>query len=111
MTKTQKREFNKLSGAIKQTMIDITYSNYYRQLDNREETIDNDIDVAFFAIGNCFPEFNSIGDTVTRRCAKTEIYTLLDSLKNVDVKDRSDYINNNITAESVLDDIMEMNSD
>jgi hypothetical protein len=115
MTKSEMRELNRLTNAIKQTMVSIAYSNFNRQKRERTETVDDDIDTAFTAIQYSFPMFSSITDTVTRRCAKTEIYEALRQTTtwcNFDKRiDSLNYIQNLITAESVMDDIINMNGE
>ena len=115
MTKSEMREFNRLTNAIKQTMVSIAYSNYQRQKRERPESIEDDVDTAFTAIQYSFPLFSSITDTVTRRCAKTEIYEAVAQTKkwcDFDKRiDPADYIKNLINAESVMEDIIDMNGD
>jgi hypothetical protein len=115
MTKTEMRELSRLSSAIKQTMISIAYSNYSNQCDNLPNTVGDDIDTAFTAIEYSFPMFQCISDTVTRRCAKTEIHEALVQTttwckfdKNIDPLT---YIKSQITAGSVMEDIIDMNGD
>jgi hypothetical protein len=110
MTKVQKRELARLTAAIKQTMVSICYQN----LDS--DNIENDVDVAFTAIEHCFPEFDCITDTVTRRCAKTEIHDVLTAAQemckvNGNRRGVLEMIEQSITAESVMDDIIDMNDD
>lgn len=106
-------KFTKLEIAIKQTMIDICYRN----LDSESpDNIENDVDVAFTAIEYCFPEIECITDTVTRRCAKTEIhevYQTAQEMKRVNGNYRGvlEMIEQSITAESVMEDIINMNTD
>ena len=114
MTKTEMREFNRLSTAIKEVMINIAYMNASKIIhDNLEDTIEEDVDTAFMAISYSFPMFESIEDTVTRRCAKSEIHEAIRTVQqwrkldsNLDILA---HLRNNITAESVLDDIINMN--
>lgn len=102
-------EFLRLQNAIKQTMISICYLN----LDN-PDNIENDVDVAFTAIEYSFPEFECISDTVTRNCAKFEIYEVYEAAQqmrkqNGNYKGVLEMIQESITAESVLEDIIQMN--
>jgi hypothetical protein len=115
MTKTEMRELNRLTNAIKQTMISIAYTNYNKQKDNLTETIEDDIDTAFNAIEYSFPMFQCITDTVTRRCAKSEIHEAVRQTitwckfdKRIDPLN---YIQNLIDAEGVMEDIIDMNGD
>ena len=106
-------KFSKLESAIKQTMVSICYSN----LDSETpDNIEHDVDVAFTAIEYCFPEIECITDTVTRRCAKTEIhevYQTAQEMKKVNGNYRGvlEMIEQSITAESVMEDIIDMNTD
>jgi hypothetical protein len=116
MTKTEMRELNRLTNAIKQTMVYVAYMNCSKVIfDNLEETIDDDIDNAFTGIEFSFPEYSCIGDTVTRNCAKSEIYQALEHCKTwraFDPKfDISGYLKGSITGESVMEDIINMNGD
>jgi hypothetical protein len=106
-------KFSKLESAIKQTMISICYSN----LDNKSpDNIEHDVDVAFTAIDYAFPEIQCICDTVTRNCAKSEIHEVLEqaqAMKQINGNYRGvlEMIEQSITAESVMEDIINMNSD
>ena len=102
------KQIKNLEIAIKSTMIDIAFRNY-----ETPDNIENDIDVAFFTIGNCFPKFDSIGDTVTRRCAKTEIYSVIEQAKsqNMILGPFLKFAEENIDTESVIEDILEMQED
>jgi len=116
MTKTEMREFNRLTNAIKETMIHVAYMNCSKIIfDNRECTIEDDIDNAFTGIEYSFPEYNCITDTTTRNCAKSEIYAAIEHCKTwraFDPKfDISSYLRSAITAASVMEDIIEMNAD
>ncbi len=102
--------FSKLESVIKQSMISICYRNL--DIDN----IENDVDMAFTVIQYSFPEFECIEDTVTRRCAKSEIYEIVQQaqeMKKINGNYRGvlEMIEQSITAESVMDDIIEMNTD
>ena len=116
MTKTELREFNRLTNAIKETMVHVAYMNADKIIfDNRECTVDTDIDNAFTGIEFSFPMFSCITDTVTRRCAKTEIFEALEhckTWKKFDPKyDILGYLQSNITAASVIEDLINMNSE
>lgn len=106
-------DITKLQSAIKQTMISICYRN----LDSETpDNIENDVDVAFTAIQYSFPEFQCIEDTVTRRCAKSEIYEVFRNAQemrkvNGNYRGVLELIEQSITAESVMDDIINMNTD
>jgi hypothetical protein len=106
-------KFSKLESVIKQTMVSICYSN----LDSdTPDNIERDVDVSFTAIDYAFPEIQCICDTVTRRCAKSEIYEVLrqaQAMKQINGNYRGvlEMIEQSITAESVMEDIINMNSD
>jgi hypothetical protein len=67
------------------------------------------------AISYCFTDFQSIEDTDTRRYAKTEIYEAIRSAqawRKLDPKlDILGHIKANITGQSVIEDIINMNGD
>ena len=116
MTKSEMLNLVRLQNAIKHVMVDVAYQNASKVIfDNRTDTVDEDVDTAFMAISYCFTDFESIDDTVTRRCAKTEIYEAIRSAQawrkldaNLDILG---HIKSSITAESVIEDIINMNSD
>lgn len=102
----------KLESVIKDTMIAICYRN----IDNESEDIENDVDIAFTVIQLSFPEFECIEDTVTRRCAKSEIYQVYREAQEMRQKNGNyagvlEMIEESITAESVMDDIIHMNTE
>lgn len=102
----------KLESVIKDTMIAICYRN----VDNESEDIENDVDIAFTVIQLSFPEFQCIEDTVTRRCAKTEIYEVYRAAQemrkqNGNYRGVLEMIEESITAESVMEDIINMNTE
>lgn len=115
-------DFIVLQKIIKATMTSIAYrlydqTTYIADLKDKKlaDQIDNDIDVAFSVIANVFDSIDSIEDTVTRRCAKSEIHSVLHDvkkLKSENVKlDAFKYIEDHITCESVFEDIISMNTD
>jgi len=102
--------FIKLENVIKQSMVSICYRNL--DIDN----IENDVDMAFTVIQYSFPEFECIEDTVTRRCAKSEIYEIVQQAQemkkvNGNYKGVLEMIEQSITASSVMEDIINMNSE
>jgi hypothetical protein len=113
MNKVQKRAMPRLTAAIKHTMVSICYNN----LDSdTPDNIENDVDVAFTAIQYCFPEFDCIIDTVTRRYAKIEIHDVLTAAQemrkvNGNYRGVPKMIEQSITAESVMDELIDMNDD
>lgn len=116
MTKTQIRQLKQLTVAVKQIMVSVAYLNADKIIhDNLEDTVDHDIDTAFMSISYCFPDFSTIDDTVTRRCAKTEIYLAIDDCKTMYKSDNKfnilDYLEKSIDAESVIDDVKMMFED
>jgi hypothetical protein len=100
-------EFIRLQQAIKSTMISVAYLNY-----ETPDNVENDIDVAFTAISHCFSDY-SCDDTVTRRCAKSEIYDLIQQARSEGVRggDFLTFVQDNITCESVFDDIIAMHDE
>ena len=110
------REFNRLTNAIKQTMVHVAYMNASKIIfDNRECTVDEDIDNSFTGIDYSFPMFDSITDTVTRNCAKSEIYEAIEHCKtwrDFDPKfNILGYIEANVKGQSVIEDLIDMNSE
>jgi len=115
-------DFIRLQKAIKSTMITIASSLYDRTTyiaDFKDkklaDQIDNDVDVAFSVISDMFENITCICDTVTRRCAKSEIHSVVHSciqlrLEN-DKFDSFQYIEDHIDCESVFEDIIDMNTD
>lgn len=106
-------KFSKLKSVIKQTMFSICYRN----LDSETmDNIENDVDIAFTAIQYSFPKIECITDTVTRRCAKTEIYEVYRAAQemrkvNGNYAGVLEMIEESITAESVMEDIINMNTE
>ena len=115
-------DFIQLQKIIKSTMITIASSLYDRTTyvaDFKDEKladqIDNDVDVAFSVISDMFENITCICDTVTRRCAKSEINSLVRKciklrLEN-DKFDAFKYIEDHTLCESVYEDIIAMNTD
>lgn len=106
-------DFSKLESAIKNTMVSICYHNLSSET---PDNIENDVDVAFNAIQYSFPEFECIEDTVTRRCAKSEIFEVFRNAQemrkvNGNYRGVLEMIQESITAESVMEDIMNMNTE
>jgi hypothetical protein len=104
-------DFIRLQKAIKSTMISIAiHASYFEDAD-----IERDVDVAFDVLSECFEDIDCICDTVTRRCAKSEIHSVLRDVKQHksqnDKFDAFQYIEDNIDCESVYEDIIDMNSD
>lgn len=90
-------------NAVIRSMRDIAMiSDFCDDNDKRTEYIETAVDVAFSTILNCFDDeyYCSLNDTMCRRYAKSEIYDAIDS----------DDINS-IDAESVFEDIDEMQED
>jgi hypothetical protein len=107
MSEQIKSEFIRFQQAIKTTMISVAYLNY-----ETPDNVENDIDVAFHAIDTCFENF-SCSDTVTRRCAKSEIFDLIQQATDEGVRGGHflTFVQDNITCESVFEDIIAMHSD
>ena len=102
-------EHDRFRTAVVRTMIDIatTASLVYDDDEQRQEYVENAIDVAFSTILNCFDNdmYASLTDTVCRRLAKSEIYDAIN-----DSTDRKS-VASSIDAESVFEDIDEMQDD
>lgn len=121
---TTSPDYIRLHKAVVATMIDIAYSNAsaldYKTIEQVSQSIEDDVDAAFATI-DCFIEaFDmpfecGMTDTVTRRCAKSEIHSIIEECKilnTVDSKfDVYDYVKTHITAEEVFEDFIHMNTD
>jgi hypothetical protein len=115
-------EFIRLQKAIKATMISIAYLAYMRSTyddeyneTKRRQVVRDDVDTAFSAIENCFEDFDCITDTMCRDYAKAEIRYAIEQcelMKQQDPKlNVSKFFEETITAESVFEDILDMNAE
>ncbi len=115
-------EFIRLQKAIKATMISIAYHAFMRKSydkdfneDKRYHKICEDVNTAFSAIANCFEDFQCITDTMCRDFAKSEIINTISQLDKLTEEnpnfDEIEYLEKTITAEEVLEDILDMNSE
>ena len=104
-------DFIRLQKAIKSTLTSIAVHAVYFENSN----VERDIDVAFSTLSECFENITCICDTVTRRCAKSEVHSVIadcKELKSQNVKfDVFQYIEDHLDCESVYEDIIEMNTD
>lgn len=110
------RELNRLTNAIKHTMVSIAYTNFIRiSRETGVDNVDNEVDIAFTAIEYSFPDFECITDTTTRNCAKIAINEVIESTISwikLDSKiEALSFIQQNISIDEVIDDIIEMNGD
>ena len=105
-------DFIRLQKAIKSTLTNIAiHAVYFEDAD-----IERDVDVAFDTLSECFDNIDCITDTVTRRCAKSEIHSVLRDCNKLIAEndmtfDAFKYIEDHIECESVLEDIIDMNCD
>lgn len=104
------KEFVRFQDACKNTMTEIAFMNM-----ENTDSIEDCVDVAFMALSYAFPTIDSISDTVTRRCAKSEIYNIVEICRDLRSEDKSfnvlQYIEENLTCESVFEDIINMQED
>lgn len=125
MTKTELQnsiEFIRLSKAIETTMFSIAYKAFIRSsydeeynVEKRCDKICDDVDTSFTAISYCFEDFDCLCDTMCRDFAKSEIMQVIaqcDTLKANDNKFNCyDFILKSITANDVIEDILDMTSE
>jgi hypothetical protein len=121
---TTSPDYIRLHKAVVATMIDIAYSNAsaldYKTIEQVSQSIEDDVDAAFTTI-DCFIEaFDmpfecGVCDTVTRRCAKSEIHSIVRDCIAKNSEDSKfdvyDYVKSKITAEEVFEDFIHMNTD
>ena len=107
-------DFDRVENVIRDVMRSIASLNVSSYTEGNSDKVEDDVDASFFALDYAFPEVSCLSDTVTRRCAKSEIYSVLDEV----VKFRAEnpgvafyHLFDRITAESVMEDIMDMNED
>ena len=107
--------FDHVEGVVKEVMRCIAMCSVDRYTKGDTDYVENSVDSAFMALSFSLPGDICIDDTVTRRCAKTEIYETLELVKSF----RADnpgvpfhhIFDENLTAESVMEDIINMNED
>lgn len=107
-------DFDRVESVILNVMRSIASLNVSSYTAGNSDKVEDDVDASFFALDYAFPEVDCLSDTVTRRCAKSEIYSVLDEV----VKFRAEnpgvafyHLFDSITAESVMEDIIDMNAD
>jgi len=129
-------EFIRLKEVIRETLVDIAYFSL-TDVEERAENgnadelfesselydfVETSVDVTFNAIDKCFRDVNfskdesddtegvCLSDTVTRRCAKTAIYQIIDLCKAEKVSSINvlDFIDSNIDCSDVYEDIVHM---
>ncbi len=123
---TTSTDYIRLHKAVVATMINIAYSSvgdfvyFNKTLEQIADKIEDDVDTAFSTIDNIIDAFDmpfecGMTDTVTRRCAKSEIHSIVRDcvMQNIaDAKfDVYDYVKSKITAEEVFEDFIHMNTD
>ena len=104
-------DFDRVETVVRQVMRSIAQLNVSTYTEGNVDKVEDDVDASFFALDYAMPEV-CFSDTVTRRCAKTEIYEVLDQV----VKFRAEnpgvpfyhLFDEGITAEEVMDDIRAM---
>jgi hypothetical protein len=129
-------EFIRLKEVIRETLVDIAYfsltdvKEFAEQGDADEllesnktyDFVENSVDVTFSSIDKCFRDVKfsddenddtegvCLSDTVTRRCAKTAIYQVIDRCKAEKVSSMNllDFIDSNIDCSDVYEDIVHM---
>jgi len=129
-------DFILLKEVIRETLVDIAYvsltdveeSAEHNDADKRFESseihdfIENSVDSTFSVIDKCFRDVKfsedenddtegvCLSDTVTRRCAKTAIYQVIDLCKAEKVSSMNvlDFIDSNIDCSDVYEDIVHM---
>lgn len=108
-------DFDRVEGIVKEVMRSIAMCSVDRFTDGDTDYIETSVDNAFMALSYALPDVVCIDDTVTRRCAKSEIYETLELVKEF----RADnpgvpfyhIFDENLTAESVMEDIINMHED
>lgn len=108
-------DFDRVESVILSVMRSIASLNVTSYTEGNVDKVEDDVDASFFALDYAMPEVSCLSDTVTRRCAKTEIYEVLDMV----VKFRAEnpgvafyhIFDEHLTAESVMEDIIAMNED
>jgi hypothetical protein len=104
-------DFDRIQSVIRDTMRSIAQLNVTEFTEGNYDRVENDVDASFFALGYAFPEVDCLGDTVTRRCAKSEIFTTLEQVVAFRAANPGVafyHLFDDITAESVMEDIMDM---
>ena len=107
-------DYDRVESVVRDVMRHIARINLTEFTKGNHECIENDVDAAFTALSYAMPEISSIDDTVTRRCAKTEIYGVLEQVvefRAANPKDSGYHLFDQIHAESVMEDIIAMNED
>jgi hypothetical protein len=104
-------DFDRIQSVIRDTMRSIAQLNVTEFTEGNYDRVENDVDASFFALGYAFPEVDCMSDTVTRRCAKSEIFTALEQVVAFRAANPGVafyHLFDDITAESVMEDIMDM---
>jgi hypothetical protein len=107
-------DFDNVQTVIRQVMRSIASLNVSSYTAGNSDKVEDDVDASFFALDYAMPEVSCLSDTVTRRCAKSEIYSVLDQVVAFRAANPGVafyHLFDSITAESVMEDIMDMNED
>lgn len=107
-------DFDRIQSVVSNVMESIAMCNIDRYLAGDTDAVEHAIDNAFMALSYALPEVSSIDDTVTRRCAKTEIHSVFEEIaKFVSAYPNTSYrhLFDNLDVEAVMDDIRAMNDE
>ena len=106
-------DFDRIENVIRDVMRSVAQLNVSSYTEGNSDKVEVDVDASFFALDYAFPEV-CFSDTVTRRCAKTEIYGVLDEV----VKFRAEnpgvafyHLFDRITGEEAMEDIRDLCED
>jgi hypothetical protein len=107
-------DFDRVESVVLNVMRSIAQLNVSSYTEGNVDKVEDDVDASFFALDYAMPEVSCLSDTVTRRCAKSEIYSVLDQVVAFRAKNPGVafyHLFDNLTAESVMEDIIAMNED
>jgi hypothetical protein len=107
-------DFDRVESVVLNVMRSIAQLNVSSYTEGNVDKVEDDVDASFFALDYAMPEVDCLSDTVTRRCAKSEIYSVLDQVVAFRAKNPGVafyHLFDNLTAESVMEDIIAMNED
>ena len=108
-------DFDRVEYVILSVMRSIASLNVSSYTQGNVDKVEDDVDASFFALDYAFPEVSCLSDTVTRRCAKSEIYSVLDIVVKFRAENPGEpfyhLFDEHLSAESVMEDIMDMNED
>jgi hypothetical protein len=107
-------DFDRVEVIVKEVMNCIAMCSVDRYTKGDTDYVEDSVDSAFMALSYALPDVVCVDDTVTRRCAKSEIYSVLDQVVAFRAANPGVpfyHLFDSITAESVMDDIIAMNED